>query len=290
VNGVRIVKLLDLATSKVVVNWESTLMSVVEAMKPNGTPYRVPVVDSVGKFRGIINKRRILEVLIGTRGSAIRGKEGAESLLTEPVFILIDESYQVFQEGAPIKMVLEYMAENFIGHVVIVDQNNNYKGIIEEQDILRSFVGTRMKTPVEGLMKRNVVRICPEATVYEAAKSMVEKRVRRLPVEAGGILSGILTIGQVVEHVFKQVQIGRLTLEEIEGLSDRVEAVYTREAHSCLPSTELGEAIGTLMQRNISGMPVTAEDRKIVGIFTRLDAVVALVHSLGGEKLVELMG
>lgn len=283
-------QLMDLATSTSFVLWESSLTAVLEVMKSDGTPYRVPVVDSGGKFRGIIDKRRILEVLIGARGGAIRGKEGARSLIGEPVFILIDESHQVFQEGAPIKMVLNYMAENNIGHVVVVDQNNSYKGIVEEEGILRGLVGRRLGAPVEGLMKKSVVRICPEAAVYEAARTMVLRRVRRLPVEEGGALRGILTAGQVVEHIYKQVQSGSMEWGDVESLTDRVEAIYTRGVQYCLPGTELGEAIGIMLRRNISGMPVTTEGGEIVGIFTRVDAVRGLVHELGGDKLAELMG
>jgi CBS domain-containing protein len=283
-------QLTDLITRKAFVNWESPLTSVLEAMKSDGTPYRVPVVDSGGKFRGIINKRRILEVLIGVRGSAIRGKEGVRSLMDEPVFILIDESYQVFQEGTPIKMVLEYMAENFIGHVVVVDQNNNYKGIVEEQDVLRNLVGKRLKTPVEQVMKKDVLCIRPEALINEAAKIMVERRVRRLPVVKKGSLRGIITIGQVVEHIHTQIQKDKMALEDVGVPSDRVETIFTKEVQTCLPSMELGQAITIMLQRNISGMPVTTKKRKVVGIFARVDAVVALVHGLGSDSMSELMG
>lgn len=283
-------QLTDLATNRAFVSWESPLTSVLEYMKSDGSPYRVPVVDSGGKFRGIINKRRILEVLIGTRGSAIRGKEGTESLMDEPVFILIDESHQVFHDGTPAKMVLEYMAENYIGHVIVVDKDNKYRGIVEEKDILRGFVGRRLETPVERLMKTEVIRICPEALVYEAAKTMVQRRVRRLPVEKGGILEGILTIGQVVEHIHTQIQNDPLRLEGVKTLSSRVEAISTKETQTCLPSTELGEAISIMQQKNFSGMPVTTEERVLLGIFTRVDAVVALVRGLGADSMSELMG
>lgn len=283
-------RLMDLATRRDPVRSDSPITSVLESMKPDGTPYRVPVVNSEGKFDGMISKRRILEVLTGARGSAIRGKEGSRSLMSEPVFILIDESHQVFEGGAPIRMVLDYMGENSIGYVVVVDQNNSYVGMVEEQDILRRMAGSRLPTPVESLMKKSVICISPGASIYEAATIMVQRRVRRLPVEVGGKLEGILTIGQVVEHIFDQIHRDGMELEEAKGVTDRVETISNKNALSCLPSTELGEAIGIMLQENISGIPVTAEGGRLVGIFTRVDAVVALIHGLGSDRLVELMG
>ncbi len=288
--GSDFVRLIDLYASRNFVRSDSPLTSVFEAMKTDGTPYRAPVVDSDGKFVGMINKRRILEVLIGTRGSAIRGKEGSKSLMDEPVFILIDESHQVFEEESPIKMVLDYMGENSIGYIVVVDQNNSYRGMVEEQDILRHMVGRRLETPVGGLMKKNVIGIPPETPIYEAATIMVQKRVRRLPVEAEGKLRGILTIGQVVEHIFSHIQRGGMELEGVEVMPDLVEAISNKNAHSCLPSTELGEAIGIMLQKNISGMPVTEDGGRVVGMFTRVDAMAALVHGLGADRIIELMG
>lgn len=84
---------------------------------------------------------------------------------------------------------------------VIVMSNNRPVGIITETNIMRRIVEPRMDAGTvwaKDIMSGPLTIIEPNATVEEAAKVMVEKHIKKIPIVEGGKLLGILSTSDIV--------------------------------------------------------------------------------------------
>lgn len=136
---------------------------------------------------------------------------------------------------------------------------------------------------VEDVMTRTVVTVGPTATIDEAAKLMVERRVSGLPVvDATGALLGIVSEGDLI---VRQRPAERLTWwrmffadgEKLAGdyrkrIGTMVRDVMTRAVISVGAGTDVSVAAQLLHERNIRRLPVVTEG-KLVGIVSRGDLV-----------------
>ncbi len=109
------------------------------------------------------------------------------------------------------------------------------------------------------VMTKDPVSVHPETSVKEAAGIMVARKVRRLPVEKGGALVGILTCADLLRII------DRLELDEtIEG--------YLRGP--CVPvfeGTPLRVVASTFELARAYALPVVNAQSRLVGIVTDMD-------------------
>ncbi len=93
-----------------------------------------------------------------------------------------------------VSKALYIMSKNDIGSLVVVDEDRPV-GIVTERDIVRRLVNDweTPKIPVMGLMSHPLITAEPETPSWEAFRTMLKKRIRRLPVLDQGKLVGIVT-------------------------------------------------------------------------------------------------
>ena len=264
------------------------------AGKSRSSPYRVIVVDEKGKVQGVLTGRRVLEVLIGYRGSSLIEKKGVHKVLREPVHLFIDEARHIFTLLTSPQAILQYMAENKIGYVIVVDEQETVKGVVDENAILNMLKGRRFGVKVEEVMTKKVHTIKPKTPLFEAAKKMIEHRVRRLPVIEHETVKGLITITDILNHIIsreKHVELTRLDVKpRIEDvLEGPVENVMSKNVISTKPNVDLGTVIDEMLKHDISGMPITAHEEKLVGVVSRVDIIASLTKLLGAQHLIELM-
>jgi len=75
---------------------------------------------------------------------------------------------------------------------------------LEVTEIDREEIIKKYNTPVEKIMKREVVMVSPSATVEEAARLMIKHNINMLPVVQEGKLVGILTRGDIIKALASQ--------------------------------------------------------------------------------------
>lgn len=282
----------SMAQRKSVLDWSSPINSALGVIASAKHPYRLVLVDDDGKFKGILSARRILEILLGKRGKAIREGKGLKAILSEPIRMIIDESHQVFTTEASVSTILKFMVENMAGYVIIVDASNNYVGIIEEVDLLQRCRGIRLGIEVRQFMKPNVCATPSTSTILEAAEVMLNERVRRLPIVTDGKVAGIVTISDVVRHIFSRTE--RLEALDANGrledlLSESIEGIRTSEVIACRERVDIGDAIDIALEKDISGLVVMNELGELKGIISRIDLIVGLARSVGADALVGMM-
>jgi CBS domain-containing protein len=117
-----------------------------------------------------------------------------------------------------VRQLLIVLAEHNIGAVVVSTDGTTIHGIASERDVVRHLTaGTEvLDRPVSAIMTRDVHTCEPTDTVDELMRLMTQQRVRHIPVEVGGRLRGLVSIGDVVK-----TRIGELEFER-EQLADYI--------------------------------------------------------------------
>jgi CBS domain-containing protein len=126
--------------------------------------------------------------------------------------ILSHKGKQVWavEPGTQVREALALMQEKNIGALLVVDAQQQLRGIFSERDYARKTVtaGEESICPVdkkvEELMSPNVVYIKEEQTVDQCMAIMTEKRLRHLPVLHEESIVGLVSIGDVVKAVISE--------------------------------------------------------------------------------------
>ena len=110
--------------------------------------------------------------------------------------------------GTPIERVISTLTSNSIGALVVQTEQDIVVGIISERDVIHSLAERKSLDGlvVDDIMTRKVVSIEPNSSSTEIMKIMTEKKLRHLPIISENNLIGIVSIGDVVQHLIKKYQ------------------------------------------------------------------------------------
>lgn len=114
------------------------------------------------------------------------------------------------------------MANKNIGAVLVIDEGN-LSGIFSERDYARKIVlkGLHSEdTLVKDVMTPNVITVEMEDKLELAMQIMSDKHIRHLPVMDDGVLSGIISINDVVSSIIKEQK------SQIESLQGYISGNY----------------------------------------------------------------
>jgi CBS domain-containing protein len=104
--------------------------------------------------------------------------------------------------------VVDRLGRLSIGAVLVCDENGAMQGIVSERDIVRSLRkhgATLLGMPVSDVMTRYVETCEPEETVAHAMARMTAGR--HLPVLVDGKLAGMVSIGDLVKHRVREMEL-----------------------------------------------------------------------------------
>ncbi|RLI83090.1 hypothetical protein DRP04_02375 [Archaeoglobales archaeon] len=281
----------NLISSKLHVYWDDPVLLVLNVIAGTGkcSPYRLPVVDSRLKVKGVITGRRLLEVLLGRRGIALRERLGIRGLLRKSVGLFCDEAHNVFSEKTPVQAVAQFMVENNIGSTFIVDETLTFKGVIDETAFLNKMKKRRGDIEVCDIMQTSVYTVSPQANLFNAAQVMLDNRVRRLPVVVNDEVVGIVTITDILKHILIEEKHIPAVLEDSEfALEESVEEIMIRDVAKVGPETDIGTAANQMLKEDVSSL-VVVRDEKLEGIVSRIDLISGLARISGIGALIELV-
>jgi CBS domain-containing protein len=119
----------------------------------------------------------------------------------------------------PVQEAMRTLVKNRIGALVVHD--GKLRGIISERDLLRwgsEDIHRLVTARVRDLMTVEVITASPDARIAEVMDTMVERRIRHLPIMENGVLCGIISIGDVVNALRQSVEVENRYLHAyIEG-------------------------------------------------------------------------
>jgi CBS domain-containing protein len=117
----------------------------------------------------------------------------------------------------PVRALLARLAEHNVGALVVSADGVSVAGIVSERDVARGFHADPglLDAPVSRIMTADVHTRLPEDSIEDLMVLMTEERIRHVPVVgADGVLTGIVSIGDVVKGRIKQLEFER---EQLEG-------------------------------------------------------------------------
>ena len=103
---------------------------------------------------------------------------------------------------------LVLMADKNIGALCVTD-GDRIIGIISERDYTRKIVlrgRSSRTTTVKEITSGHIISVTTESTVEECLHLMTDNRVRHLPVMADGRLTGLVSIGDLVNSIISDQQ------------------------------------------------------------------------------------
>ena len=110
---------------------------------------------------------------------------------------------------------IQMMSEKNVG-ALLVTERGRLIGIVSERDYTRK-VALKGKTSkdlqVRDIISDKVLSVTPQHTIEECMRLMTENRVRHLPVLDGDALSGVVSIGDLVNWIISAQSTTILQLE-----------------------------------------------------------------------------
>ena len=108
----------------------------------------------------------------------------------------------------PVLEAIQLMADHHIGAVLVM-RGNELLGILSERDYARKVIlkgRSSAETPAWEIMSSPVVTVTPQDTVNTCMRIMTDRRIRHLPVVEGSLVTGVLSIGDLVKAVIEEQQ------------------------------------------------------------------------------------
>ncbi len=175
--------------------------------------------------------------------------------------------------GLPIKHVAAILVEKRISGVPVVDDEDRLLGIVTEADLLpmetepdpRSHIlhspprQEPLPTTAEEAMSHDVISLNPDADVAEAARVMLERHVKRIPIIAGGQVVGIVSRRDILKVLARsddqiQIELRDLLDDEIAMMTRFQAEVSGGEVVLRGPKDERDRRLATLLAKSVPGV------------------------------------
>lgn len=105
--------------------------------------------------------------------------------------------------NATVKSAAKLMNSHNIGCLIVVG-NSKVVGIVTERDILRKIVEACKdpeKTKVNEIMSRKLLVAAPNMDVVDAAKMMLQRKIKKLPIVTNKKLVGLVSLTDIARTV-----------------------------------------------------------------------------------------
>jgi CBS domain-containing protein len=99
----------------------------------------------------------------------------------------------------------ELMSMKDVGDVIVTGADIP-RGIVTERDFVRRVIAKRrsLDTKISDIMSTPLITIGPDASLNEAARTMINNQIRRLPVVEHHKLLGIIVVSDFARHLSKK--------------------------------------------------------------------------------------
>jgi CBS domain-containing protein len=152
--------------------------------------------------------------------------------------------------------VLKILKRTGISGVPVI-KHKKIVGIITRKDLLRKPEETQLGL----LMTAKPFTIAPDANISEAARILVTKKIRRLPVVEDGHLLGLLSVADLV-HAIAQKKI-----------KDEIKDTFTSQTFALWEETPL-PVVGRVMEiSGVDAIPILDAENRLQGIISERDLI-----------------
>ena len=119
-------------------------------------------------------------------------------------------------ETASVRLASQNLNERKVGMMPVLDQNDNVVGIISERDLSRIIYTERfnINLPINQIMSKKLVTCDLNTSVTELMEIMTEKKIRHILIMEENKLLGVVSIGDVVNHLINKIKEENKSLRE----------------------------------------------------------------------------
>jgi len=257
---------------------------VVEAVKTmlNKGFRRLPIADAgTRRLEGIVTSKDIVDFLGGGQRHLIienRFKGNLLAAVNGSISEIMEADVVYLNEMDSLKDALNTMLKENIGGIPITDGEKRVKAIVTERDFVFLIAGIVTGKTVNDYMSRNVATASSDMPLGNAARMMINKGFRRLPIIRDNVLIGIITASDIMRFlgsgdIFKKLVTG--SAKEVFGVP--VRTLIRRDVVFTGSDADLGEAAGIMLDKNVGSLPVL-EGGELKGIITERDFVRAMAE------------
>ena len=152
--------------------------------------------------------------------------------------------------------VLKILKRTGISGVPVI-KNKKIVGIITRKDLLRKPEETQLGL----LMTAKPVVVDPDMEIREAARLLITRHIRRLPVVEDGILVGLLSVADII-HALAQLKI-----------KDEIKEKYTSRTFALWEETPL-PVVGRIMEiSGVDAIPILDAENRLQGMISERDLI-----------------
>lgn len=174
-------------------------------------------LQTLAALARVLRNDAVVDAMIGARSAEqILAIPEVAAISIQPRLTVRDVmAPRVYRVGpdAPVREVLELIADHGFRAVPVVDEERGVLGMVTDRDLMRFFLPVVQKTtgespaglkdtPVREVMSRSVICVSEDQALTEVMSIMVAKDVERLPVVNEGKLTGFLTRGDILRKLF----------------------------------------------------------------------------------------
>ena len=119
-------------------------------------------------------------------------------------------------ETVSVRLASQNLNERKVGMMPVLDQNDNVVGIISERDLSRIIYTERfnINLPINQIMSKKLVTCDLNTSVTELMEIMTEKKIRHVLIMEENKLLGVVSIGDVVNHLINKIKEENKSLRE----------------------------------------------------------------------------
>jgi CBS domain-containing protein len=221
-------------------------------------PPVLAVLDDKGKYAGVIARRWIIRARLDPATTKVK-------TLTRPA--------PKVTPTVPLSKAAKLMVENGVRQLPVFE-GKKLIGFVTDENIIHGAVTQKWgNTEIKEIMTKAPYTIEANRSVGAALSLFRERGISHVPVMDNGKLAGIISIQDIIEHVFQpqhRQTLGEIVGEKVPMLSIPAKGVMSSPAITVQAETPLKEAEKKMHDYGISCLPVLSQE-KLVGIVTKLD-------------------
>lgn len=239
--------------------------------------HHLPVVDGQKHVVGVLTPNDVLHDAVAHP----RAKVKVRDVMSAPP--------ETIGELELVETAAERMTARRIHALPVTRATGELVGVITSSDLLRALAGREATAPtglqdlpVDEVMTHDPVTVVEDASIGEAAAVLAETGVRHLPVvNRRGQLAGMLFERDLREFLRNDVM--RWPDADEDLLTEPVTAVMVPNPTAIRSGTTLGAALTAFADERLTGVPVIADNDKVLGILSYVDVLDWLREHHGPE-------
>ncbi len=241
----------------VTIDKDSNLHAALEIMQKRRISRLIATEN--GKIVGILAEEDIANSLATGRERKLKAEHFyvSGSMTKDPVSI---DAASSIKDAAKLMLDKKFSS-------LLVKKDGLLTGIITKTDLIKTLRGS--KKEIKEFYTQDPVTVRPDETIVSVRKLMLGRNIHRVLVVDKGVLVGMLTERDLARglNTFRKA-IDKYPQADIKRLT--VNLVMHPGPVTITPNESIGKAVGIMLEKKISGLPVDAVN---MGIITKTDLI-----------------